>query len=226
MLSGGSTDRTPIRYLGWTAGYGGQWFGTADDGTSAWRAQANASINFGVRGLVNDPADFDYKRFNAKANYLHLRADATFERPLFSHLSLLLRASGQWSGDPLISNEQFAIGGADTVRGYLESERLGDRGVFGNLELRTLLPQKWLPWSGQTALLGFYDAGHVRVLDALEDANGNTITHYTLASAGFGLRFQTAVGLTWTADWAMPLEDGDHTLHGDSRWHLRLRYGF
>jgi hypothetical protein len=30
----------------------------------------------------------------------------------------------------------------------------------------------------------------------------------------------------WALDWAYPLEDGDSTLNGDSRLHLRMRYGF
>ena len=43
------------------------------------------------------------------------------------------RISGQWSEYPLVNNEQFALGGLDTVRGYLEAETLGDSGVAGTL---------------------------------------------------------------------------------------------
>jgi hemolysin activation/secretion protein len=225
-LTGGVTDRTPIRYLGWSAGYGGQWLGADAEGMATWRTQANVTLNFGLRGLVNDPADFDYKRFNAKSNYMHLRTDASFERPLFMGTSMLLRAAGQWTGDPLISNEQFAIGGADSVRGYLESERLGDLGLSGSLELRAPLPKSLIgAWADRLRLLAFYDAGVVRILDALEDADGNRIRRYTLSSTGVGLRLQ-AHGLVWALDWAYPLEDGDSTLNGDSRLHLRMRYGF
>jgi hemolysin activation/secretion protein len=225
-LAGGATDRTPMKYLGWTAGYGGQWLGTSADGMAAWRTQANLSLNFGLRGLVNDPAEFDYKRFNAKPNYLHLRADASFERPLYMGSSMLLRAAGQWTGDPLISNEQFAIGGAESVRGFLESERLGDLGLSGGLELRAPLPRSWAgEWTDRFRLLAFYDTGVVRILDPLEDAEGNRIRQYTLSSAGVGMRLQTH-GLMWSLDWAYPLEDGDSTLSGDSRLHMRLRYGF
>jgi hemolysin activation/secretion protein len=225
-LPGGTTDRTPLKYLGWTAGYGGQWLGSSADGMPAWRTQANLSLNFGLRGLVNDPADFDYKRFNAKPNYLHLRADASFERPLVMGSSMLVRAAGQWTGDPLISNEQFAIGGADSVRGFLESERLGDIGLSGGLELRAPLPKRLVgEWADRFRLLAFYDAGVVRIRDPLEDAEGNRIRHYTLSSAGIGMRLQSH-GLVWALDWAYPLEAGDSTLSGDSRLHMRMRYGF
>lgn len=225
QLPGGATDRTPMRYLGWTAGYGGQWIGTGVDGMATSRTQANISLNFGVRGLVNDPADFDYKRFNAKPNYLHLRADTTFERPLVLGSSLLLRAAGQWTGDPLISNEQFAIGGADSVRGYLESERLGDRGLSASFELRKPLTRWKGQWADQLLVLGFYDAGVVRILNALEDAEGNRVRRHTLSSIGAGLRLETRMGLDWALDFAYPLENGDSTLKGDSRLHLRVRYG-
>jgi hemolysin activation/secretion protein len=226
-LPGGTTDQTPIRYLGWTAGYGGQWLGADSDGMTSWRAQGNLSLNFGVRGLVNDPADFDYKRFNAKPNYLHLRADASLERPLALGSSVLLRATGQWTADPLISNEQFAIGGVDSVRGYLESAQLGDLGISGSLELRAPLPKRWLgEWANQFLLLAFYDAGVVRILDPLEDAEGNRTKRRSLSSAGAGLRLQTQFGLIWAFDWAYPLEDSDRTLRGDSRLHLRMRYEF
>ena len=42
------------------------------------------------------------------------------------------KMQGQVADGPLVSSEQFSIGGLDTVRGYLESEALGDNGVVGN----------------------------------------------------------------------------------------------
>ena len=41
---------------------------------------------------------------------------------------LKLRAAGQAAAEPLITNEDFSIAGIDGVRGYLESEVLGDQG--------------------------------------------------------------------------------------------------
>lgn len=50
---------------------------------------------------------------------------------------LSLRAAGQWSSAPLISNEQFALGGSSGVRGYEEGEEYGDTGWRFLSEVRT-----------------------------------------------------------------------------------------
>ena len=42
------------------------------------------------------------------------------------------KMQGQVADQPLVSSEQFSVGGLDTVRGYLESEALGDNGIVGN----------------------------------------------------------------------------------------------
>ena len=47
------------------------------------------------------------------------------------------RASGQAASGALISNEQFALGGINSVRGYYEGDQYGDCGWSGSLELRS-----------------------------------------------------------------------------------------
>jgi len=46
-------------------------------------------------------------------------------------------ADGQWASEPLISNEQFGIGGVNSVRGYHEGESFGDTGFHLSLEQHT-----------------------------------------------------------------------------------------
>jgi hemolysin activation/secretion protein len=48
-----------------------------------------------------------------------------------------IRADGQWSSAPLISNEQFGSGGVNSVRGYHEGEVFGDTGWHVSLEQQT-----------------------------------------------------------------------------------------
>jgi len=50
---------------------------------------------------------------------------------------LTLKASGQWADQPLISNEQFGIGGVNSVRGYHEGEEFGDTGWLASIEQHT-----------------------------------------------------------------------------------------
>jgi len=95
---------------------------------------------------------------------------------------IILRADGQWTSDQLLSLEQFAIGGIDTVRGYRENEIVRDKGVIGSAELRVPL---WINGIGKpiVQLAGFYDAGAGWSVDDI------TPDPKYLQSAGAGLIF-------------------------------------
>jgi hemolysin activation/secretion protein len=216
----GLTDTTPMRYLNWSAAYGSTWQSPKQSTT------LNAAFNFGVRGAGNTADEFEYKRYKAPANYLYLRASAQYQRPLPGGTALLARVAGQVAPEPLISNEQFAIGGADTVRGYLEAEQLGDNGIAASLELHSpqfvsLLPQHL----DQAYLFGFVDGGMVGILEPLP-VDGERTSSYSLASAGLGLRLAGFGGLQTELEWAYPFEASDDTARGDSRLHFQVLYGF
>ena len=49
----------------------------------------------------------------------------------------MLRANGQMATGALISNEQFSLGGLNSVRGYFEGDVFGDAGWTTSAELRT-----------------------------------------------------------------------------------------
>ena len=72
----------------------------------------------------------------AGGNYTAIRGGLTREQNLPAQWSLLLRAGGQWASEPLISNEQFPLGGTGGVRGYREGETYGDSGWHGQLDVR------------------------------------------------------------------------------------------
>jgi hemolysin activation/secretion protein len=65
---------------------------------------------------------------DAGGNYTTLTAGLTRRQNLPDNWSLLLRANGQWASEPIINNEQFALGGTAGVRGYEEGEVYGDDG--------------------------------------------------------------------------------------------------
>jgi len=56
---------------------------------------------------------------------------------LFTNWTTLITADGQWASEPLISNEQFGIGGVNSVRGYQEGQVFGDTGWHVSLEQQT-----------------------------------------------------------------------------------------
>jgi len=79
---------------------------------------ASARTNFQVVAASRD----------AGGNYTTLTAGLTRRQNLPDDWSLLLRANGQWASEPIINNEQFALGGTAGVRGYEEGEVYGDDG--------------------------------------------------------------------------------------------------
>jgi hemolysin activation/secretion protein len=145
---------------------------------------------------------------------------------------------------PLVSNEQFALGGMETVRGYYEAEVLGDHGLRSTLELRsTNVGPKLFTALGLLQGFAFVDAGTVGLYDALPDQT----SRFTVWSTGVGLQLATGP-FTASVDWAVPLRNGSvtpctppdttappcapgtpptiATRAGDDRVLFRAKYGF
>jgi hemolysin activation/secretion protein len=70
--------------------------------------------------------------------YWHiLTASVAREQTIYHDWKIALRADGQWASEPLISVEQFGVGGIAGVRGYREGEVFGDEGWRLTSELKT-----------------------------------------------------------------------------------------
>jgi hemolysin activation/secretion protein len=100
------------------------------------------------------------------------------------------RVNVQLSDSPLLSLEQFPIGGINSVRGYRENTLLRDNGVFASLELRIPLWQRGKDEDRRTllALVPFVDIGTGwRYVGPHEKSPSND--QDTLPSVGVGLVF-------------------------------------
>ncbi len=213
-LIGGGDFNTPITYLPFALGWDGTWLG---EGRST---KIGVAFNFHLRGLVADEQEFAAKRFKGRANYSYLRGTASHGERWSSGWGVELRGSWQLAAQPLISNEQFAIGGVDSVRGYLESAALGDNGVALSLEAATPNFAKRLADSiDDLHLLAFVDGGQVHVREPITAED-----RITLAGAGVGLRLKGWHGVSAGIDWAVALRELGDTGKGDSRGHFRLGY--
>ena len=216
-LVGSDTLNTPISYAPFSVLYSG----TAQDSTGI--TQLNLGLNFAVRGILgNDEAEFANKRFKAHANYLYLRGDVTRTQTLPAGFSLAARLDAQIASQPLISNEQFAAGGYDSVRGYLEAEVFGDNALRGSLELRAPNFPVASDAIRQFNLVAFYEGAKLRVLDPLP----GQIQRFTISSAGIGLRLRAWSTLVLSLDVAHPFKTTTHTLAGDTVGRFRLAYEF
>lgn len=215
--------RTPISYMNLSAGH-----------TSAWRMEQQqialaTSVNFGVRGMSNNSEEFRDKRAHGRPNYWFMRADTSYSRQLPWQLNFRLRGAGQYAIEPVISNEQFSIGGADGVRGYREAEQLGDVGFKSSAEL-AYAPIDLFAQRAQAGVFVFYDIGRMSRLEPLRNRDGLLVetVDQTFRSAGVGLEFSAFGFLSGSLTWAYPLmstpfADADGTREGDSRIHFSIR---
>ena len=198
--------QTPISYSVLSFGDSSVWRGERQQWT------LSTTGNLGIRGLGNSDEEFANKRFKGRPNFFYLRGDATSRTRLFSDASLLISIGGQYAVDPIISNEQFSVGGASGPRGYLEAEELGDLGLKASLELDSPT-WRWLADRGRLQGFVFLDYGRVSTIDPLEGEAANT----RLASYGFGFNLGFTTWISASLTWASPLVDGNRTLEGDSR---------
>jgi len=132
------------------------------------------------------------------------------------------KVDGQFSGSPLISNEQYLAGGVDTVRGYLEAEASGDQGLHSTLEIRTPTLFRSVSWVQDFRLSAFYDIAQLRTIDPTEGQDRTSV----LSGAGMGLKVNTSKGFNINLDFAWPLKDSLATKKGDFRSHMRVWYEF
>lgn len=194
-LKDGGGFSTPIHYIPMSISYAAT---TVDPQGST---DYSVGFVFGVRDLGSRQQQFEDKRYLAHADFSLLKFSAARTQKLFGGTTLYLALEGQGTGDPLVSNEQFVAGGADSVRGYLESTEVGDLALRGTAEFRT-------PNFGAAKsridffqFRAFYDAAYLRTLSPLP----GTRASYKLNSYGLGLTMKAKPGFTLRGDLAWPL---------------------
>lgn len=104
---------------------------------------------------------------------------------LAKNLSLRVAVNGQLASRPLLAAQELSLGGVYSARGYDFSERSGDEGVIGLVELRHDFNDA-ISFLDRMQLYAFLDGGHV---GNLRDGFGSG----TLLSAGGGVRASAGV---------------------------------
>jgi len=227
-LQGSDTLASPARYAPFTLQYTGTWLGpTAPAYQTAATTGARSSTtldlgtNFLISGFGAEGDQFAVKRAGAAPTYLIFHPGLQRQQLLPYSFSLVAKIDGQVASGPLISNEQFGAGGVESVRGYTESERLGDNGLRGSVELRTPQLLYGRPRFTSSYFYIFFDGGRVRILDPLPAQR----TGYDLASEGIGLRFKYG-GLSTDLDGARADTQGYVTRIGSYSAQFRVNYAW
>lgn len=231
-LVGEDSLSVPIRYIPFTLAYSAA-LQNADGALST----LSVSQVFGFKRLIQrthdcgfgDGDQFACKRAGADGGFAYLRLDARHSQPV-QNWTVDLRASGQMATQALIGAEQYALGGADNVRGYLSAEAVGDHGALASLEVRTpnlvntASTASGAAWLDVTdlRLYGFADAGRVRTINA---SAGQSAVQ-SLASVGLGLKLKSRKALNLTLEWADPLKSAAETQARHPHMHMALGLDF
>lgn len=216
-LSTASFD-TPATYYPLTGAY------TAVLRQGLTTTQVDLSLNFASQGFGSDTEELQLNRAYARGQMFYVRANLEHSAPLPASFEVSMRLSGQWTDQPLITNEQMNGGGLDTGRGYLEAESLGDYGFLERLEILTPDLADHFRIDEKTSLVNslrfftFFDGSLLRLRRNLPE----TPPESALLSTGVGLNLQLLKYLNGSVVWAMPLDDGPATQSGDSRWLFRV----
>lgn len=214
-LLGSDSFNTPITYLPFLIGYTGNLLGANST------TKLDLNFIFSTKHWVNDEQEFIDKRFLARPNFSYLRGQLEHTHTLPYQWQVYGSFGGQATGSSLISNEQYFLGGLDTVRGYLEASALGDQGINTTLELRTPPLQKYLiDGFNDVRLLAFYDYGYTTIRNPLP----TQIERFVLASYGVGLDIKAAHGLYARLDFAQALRSVGTVDRNDTRLHFKVGF--
>ena len=167
-------------------------------------------------GPRNDNATYAASRAGADARWQSWQFDAAWQREFASGWMPAVRVNAQYANEPLITAEQFGLGGLRAVRGLAEREGLGDRGLRGNFELYS--PRI----GGSHRLLGFIDAGRSTRLNPQPGELGAE----RVSSFGIGWRGQFGTGLQVSADFAQLLNGTTRNPRGDRMLHVSAVWWF
>ena len=199
----GTGSNIPLKYVPLSVSYSG--FAQTEAATYG----LGLSLVAGTRasfGYGSDSAAYDDKRYKASPSFLVLKGDANTTYTLGSGAQLHGRLSGQLADAALVSGEQMAAGGANSVRGYLSAEATGDYGVSGTAEWRT--PQlTYFSRLENWRLYAFADGARLRLRDPMLEQKDL----FGLASVGVGSSFQFLRYLNGRIDFSYPLREGPRT---------------
>jgi len=151
------------------------------------RSQLSVGLNVFGSTINSSSPDSNFVAWRGQAQWLR-RLDTN------SGLDLFVRLDAQVTDRPLVTLEQFSLGGSDTVRGYRQDILLSDGGLFASAELRVPILKVG---SGAVQLIPFVDFGQGW-------NNRDPLSASTLASTGLGLLWQQD-GLNARLDWGIPL---------------------
>ncbi|MEC4984709.1 MAG: ShlB/FhaC/HecB family hemolysin secretion/activation protein [Oscillatoria sp. PMC 1068.18] len=179
-----------------------------------WRQQGSRYV-YGVRSqftvgidafdaTINDNApDSQFFAWRGQGQLVYLLGGNNGNPPLAT--TMVVRADVQFAAQELLSLEQFALGGFNSIRGYRQDALLTDNGAFLSAEVR--FPIVRIPeWETAIQLIPFLEIG-----TGWNNGENNNPDPSTLAAIGLGLQLIQSDRFSARLDWGIPLIELDST---------------
>lgn len=188
-----SEDRLRVVRLGGTYDIADKWNGVN---------LIDLEISQGLDMFGATDAGVGRSRVDGEADFTKFNADLARLQNIGSGFSVLLQAAGQYSLDPLLSAEEFIVGGGEFGRAYDPAEIASDHGLAGKLEFRygQGLPAEALLLQSYQ-FFAYYDAGVVWNENSPAGVDDST----SLTALGFGVRTNMDYNLSGSAEIGFPL---------------------
>lgn len=173
-------------------------------------AKLEVSQGLGILG-ASEEGSTKLSRANGQSKFTKLSGNLARTQHFTRNIALHVSIAGQWSADPLLSYEEFSLGGETYGRGYDYGEISGEHGVAASSELRYGQTLNW-SWLSEYQVYGFYDFGAI-----WNEVPNDDMAEAHLSSAGAGLRLRVNDHLRAGFEAAKPL-DKRVTTTGDRDW--------
>ncbi|GAB4545816.1 MAG: ShlB/FhaC/HecB family hemolysin secretion/activation protein [Pleurocapsa sp.] len=175
-----------------------EWLERSRQQVFAVNSQFNLGIDAFNATVNNDEADSRFFSWRGQVLYLRRLGAATSS----VGTTVLLRSDLQLATEPLLTLEQFSLGGGTTVRGYRQDTLLTDNGWLISAETR--LPLLTIPQvQGTLQFIPFIDLGIGWNTD-------NQETEFnTLIGTGMGFLWEMQDKFSARLDWGIPLVNNE-----------------
>lgn len=185
----GNTRQTAIRFTQ-------EWILREANQVAAVRSQVSLGTDwFGATDNGGDVPDSNFFSWQGQAQYVRLLSD---------DISLFLRLNAQFADSPLLTTEQFRLGGQGSVRGFQQDQFTTDNGIFASAEAR--FPLMTIPEMDSTFQIApFIDYG----VGWNEDGGDES-----LLSIGAGILWQVGDRFNARLDYGIPVSGTEPS--GDS----------
>jgi hemolysin activation/secretion protein len=187
-------------------------------------------VSQGVLAFGASPENNTLASRGAKPSFNKFIIGVQHKRNLPLDLQASIKVKSQFSHQRLTPQEEFSLGGINSVRGYPPDDYLADNALLVNTELLIpafFIPQSWrIPYAGEslrdeTTVVAFLDYGHGCRIEALSTEKKSK----DLLGVGGGLRFSLFNQALVRLEYGFPI-GGNHPLteSGRSRFHFSVDF--